>query len=170
MPSVAQRIASGERKRASPAEWSRRSSKRSMRVARKRASSASRQSSTVLVVDDDPSVLAALARLIRAAGFAVRTFDRPRALLASEMPKTDACMLIDVHLPEMSGLELCNALAASGRGLPAIMITGRTDDETRRLLEHADSVATLSKPVDEQVLFAAIGRALELSKSGAGDD
>ena len=88
----------------------------------------------MLVVDDDRSVLPALARLIRAAGFKVRSFDRPSALLASEMPKTNACMLIDVHLPEMNGIELCEVLAQSGRGLPAIIITGRNDAETRRLI------------------------------------
>src|SRR5215469_1406686 len=68
---------------------------------------------TVLVVDDDPSVLQALARLMRADGFRVRTFDRPGALLASEMPTINACMLVDVHLPEMNGFQLCKTLAQS---------------------------------------------------------
>lgn len=67
-------------------------------VAQKAISTASGTEATVLVVDDDRSVLPALARLIRAAGFKVRIFDRPSALLASELPKTNACMLIDVHL------------------------------------------------------------------------
>lgn len=103
-------------------------------VAQKAISTASGTEATVLVVDDDRSVLPALARLIRAAGFKVRSFDRPSALLASEMPKTNACMLIDVHLPEMNGIELCEVLAQSGRGLPAIIITGRNDAEMRRLI------------------------------------
>jgi FixJ family two-component response regulator len=120
----------------------------------------------VLVVDDDPSVLPALARLIRAIGLTVETFDRPSALLASKMPKSNACMLIDLYLPEMNGIELCNALAESGCDLPAIIITGRGDAETLRMLEHASSVATLAKPVDEQVLLEAITRALELSRGG----
>jgi FixJ family two-component response regulator len=88
-------------------------------------------------VDDDPSVLPALARLIRAAGLKVATFDRPSALLASEVPATNACMLVDVHLPEMSGIQLCEALVRSGRGLPAIIITGRNDVETRRVIARA---------------------------------
>ncbi len=125
---------------------------------------------TVLVVDDDPSVLPALARLIRAAGFRVRTFDRPSSLLASEMPKANACMLVDVHLPEMNGVELCEALAESGRGLPAILITGRTDAETRRLLERAHPIAALFKPVDERLLLEAVARALALSKGGGSSD
>ena len=51
---------------------------------------------TILVVDDDPSVLSAFTRLIRAAGFQVKAFDRPSALRASEVPKTKACMIVDV--------------------------------------------------------------------------
>lgn len=163
MPSIGQRVASGRRVTSVPSDRPRRLSKRRAPATETRTSPSSRQIATVVVVDDDSSVLPALARLIRAAGFAVRTFDRPSALLASEVPKTNACMLVDLHLPEMNGVELCKALGESGRGLPAIMITGRSDAETRRLLEHADSVATLSKPVDEQVLLAAIKRALACS-------
>ncbi len=138
--------------------------------ARTKSSLPIEKGATVLVVDDDPSFLPALARLIRAAGFQVRTFDRPSSLLASEMPKTKACMLVDVHLPEMNGVELCEALAESGRGLPAILITGRTDPETRRLLERAHPVAALFKPVDEQLLLEAVARALALSKAGRSGD
>jgi FixJ family two-component response regulator len=125
---------------------------------------------TVLVVDDDPSVLSALARLIRAAGFQVKAFDRPSALLASEVPTTKACMIVDVHLPEMNGIELCKALAASGRGLAAILITGRNDAETQRLIEKAHPVAALFKPVDERTLLEAVTQALALSNGDRGDD
>jgi len=119
---------------------------------------------TVLVVDDDPSVLQALARLMRADGFRVRTFDRPGALLASEMPTTNACMLVDVHLPEMNGFQLCKALAETGRGLPAIMITGRDDAETRRMIEREHPVAALFKPIEENALLEAVAHGLALSK------
>ncbi len=132
------------------------------------ASPGPRKAATVLVVDDDPSVLPALARLIRAAGFQVRVFDRPSALLASEVPKTKACMIADMYLPEMNGIELCRALAESGRGLPAILITGRNDAETRRLIEQAHPVAALFKPIDELVLLEALARALALSKNNRG--
>jgi FixJ family two-component response regulator len=63
----------------------------------------------------------------------------------------------------MSGSELCSALAASGRGLPAILITGRNDLATQRLIAKAQVVASLFKPVDEQALLDAIARALVLS-------
>jgi CheY-like chemotaxis protein len=115
---------------------------------------------TVVVVDDDPSVLRALSRLIQTAGFRVLAFDRPSALIASEIPKADACLIVDLNLPEMNGSELCSALTASGRGLPAILITGRDDSATQRLIKGTHPVAVLLKPVDERALFDAITRAL----------
>jgi FixJ family two-component response regulator len=122
-----------------------------------------RERATVIMVDDDPSVLCALSRLIQVAGFKVLAFDRPSAVLASALPKANACMLVDVNLPEMNGIELCNALAESGRGLPAILMTGRNDSATRRRIAEAHAIATLVKPVDERTLFDAIKRALALS-------
>ena len=120
------------------------------------------EDATVVVVDDDLSVLRALSRLIKAAGFRVLTFDRPSALLASAIPRANACMVVDMNLPEMSGTELC-VLAALGRGLPAILITGRNDLATQRLIAKVQVVASLFKPVDEGALFDAIARALALS-------
>jgi FixJ family two-component response regulator len=121
------------------------------------------EAATVVVVDDDPSVLRALSRLIQAAGFRVLTFDRPSALLASAIPRANACMVVDINLPEMSGSELCSVLAASGRGLPAILITGRNDLATQGLIAKTQVVVSLFKPVDERALFDAIARALALS-------
>ena len=120
---------------------------------------------TVVVVDDDQALLHALSRLIEAAGFRVLSFDRPSALLASAIPRANACMVVDIDLPEMNGSELCSALAASGRGLPAILITGRNDQATQRLIEEAHAVAALFKPFDERPLFDAIARALTLSEN-----
>jgi hypothetical protein len=57
------------------------------------------EAATVVVVDDDPSVLGALSRLIQAAGFRVPTFDRPGALLASPIPRVNACMMVDINFP-----------------------------------------------------------------------
>ena len=122
-------------------------------------------SPTVLVVDDDPSVLNALARLIRTAGFKVGTFDRPAALLADVLPTSNACLVIDVNLPEMNGVELCQTLVDSGRALPAILITARNDAFTHRLVEKAHTVAVLFKPIDEFALLGAITRAVAQSLS-----
>jgi FixJ family two-component response regulator len=124
----------------------------------------------VLLVDDDPSFLPAVARLIRSAGLKVNSFNRPSALLESEIPKTNACILVDVHMPEMNGIELCATLMQSGRSLPIIMITGRDDAETRRLIAQAHPLSALFKPVEDRILLEAIGRALALSKDSQSDD
>jgi two-component system response regulator FixJ len=92
-------------------------------------------------------------------GFEVRAFDGPRAVLASDIPKTDACLMVDVHLPEMNGVELCAALAAAGHRLPVIMITGHVDKATRELARRADPVAILFKPFSRGSLLAALSKA-----------
>jgi FixJ family two-component response regulator len=118
---------------------------------------------TVLVVDDDQSILKALSRLIRSAGLQVRTFDRPSSLLASRIPVANACLVIDINLPEMNGIELCHAIADSGHGLPIILITGRNPVDTRRIVTSVSTVAILYKPIDEGPFLEAITRAIALS-------
>jgi FixJ family two-component response regulator len=106
-----------------------------------------------------------LERLVRAGGFEVRAFESPKALLSSEIPQTRTCMIIDVNLPEMSGVELWEVLAATGHALPAIFITGLTDDpKTNRLLQRAEAVAILYKPFAAELLFDALSLAFSPSK------
>jgi len=114
----------------------------------------------LILVEDDLSVLRALRRLMLSAGFQVMAFDRPRAVLDSELPKTDACLIVDVHLPEMNGVQLCETLAASGCRLPVIMITGRLDEATHELTHRAKAVAVLFKPFTREALLEAISEAL----------
>ena len=114
----------------------------------------------IIVIDDDPSILRALRRLVSGAGFDVRTFDRPSALLKSELPKTGACLVVDIDLPEMNGVELCATLATSGCTLPVILITAHTDEETRRLADGARPVALLIKPFGRELLVNSIESAL----------
>lgn len=118
----------------------------------------------LIVVEDDLSVLRALRRLMLSAGFQVMAFDRPRAVLDSELPKTDACLVIDVHLPEMNGVQLCETLAAAGCQLPVIMITGHIDQATRELVRRAKAVALLFKPFTRDSLLEAITAALAAGK------
>jgi FixJ family two-component response regulator len=115
-----------------------------------------------IVIEDDPSMLRALRRLISGAGFEVRTFDRPSELLKSELPGTDACLIVDVHLPEMNGVELCEKLVAGGCELPVIMITAHGDDETRTLVGSAHPVAFLVKPFPRDRLLEALNHAMHL--------
>jgi two-component system, LuxR family, response regulator FixJ len=128
------------------------------------AHSQSEESRTVLVVDDDSRLLRTLARLIRSAGLKALTFDRPAHLLASEVPKTNVCLLLDVHLPEMTGVQLYEMLSIAQRDFPVIMMTGRDDAQTRHLLQRVSAVAILIKPFDEALLFDAIFRALALPR------
>ncbi len=113
----------------------------------------------VVLVEDDLSVLRSLRRLITAEGFEVRSFDRPGEVLGSQIPVCDACLLVDVHLPEMNGVELCEKLAASGCRLPAIMITAHQDGATRELTSRADPVAVLYKPFSRDSLLKALSNA-----------
>jgi len=115
---------------------------------------------TIIAVDDDPSILRALRRLLSGAGFDVLTFDRPSALLKSDLPKAGACLVVDIDLPEMNGVELCATLAASGCKLPVILITAHTDDETRKLADDAHPVALLIKPFGRELLMDSINSAL----------
>jgi len=114
----------------------------------------------IIVVDDDPSILRALRRLVSGAGFEVWTFDRPSALLKSDLPKTGACLIVDIDLPEMNGVELCATLVASGCKLPVILITAHTDEETRKLADSAHPVALLIKPFGRDLLVNSIESAL----------
>src|SRR5205823_5858434 len=90
---------------------------------------------TVLVIDDDESALNAIARLIRSAGFKVQMFREPKSVLAQKLPHHNVCLIADVYLPEMNGVELCDALTKIGHPLPTILITGRNDETTRKLFE-----------------------------------
>ncbi len=118
------------------------------------------KSRVIIVIEDDPSVLRALSRLLRAEEFAVSTFERPGAVLKADLPKSNACLLVDVHLPEMNGLKLCQALSASGCTLPVILMSGHLDAQTKESMREADAVATLTKPFGRDALLGAIGKAL----------
>ena len=123
----------------------------------------------MLVVDDDPSVLRSLNRLISASGFHVKAFGRPSELIADEIPKSNACIVADIDMPEMNGIEMCEVLKGSGRCLPTILITGRTDSRTHLMASQADAVAVLFKPFDKAPLLDAISRAISLSSRDGSD-
>ena len=131
-----------------------------------KAHTQSEEPRTVLVVDDDSRLLRSLARLIRSAGVNALTFERAAHLLASEVPETNVCLLLDVHMPEMNGVQLYEILAVARHDLPVIMMTGRDDAPTRHLLQRISAVAVLIKPFDESLLLDAIFRALALSRNG----
>ena len=129
-----------------------------------KANTQNKERRTVLVVDDDPRLLRSFATLIRSAGVNTLTFERPAHLLAAEVPETNVCLLLDVHMPEMNGVQLYETLTAGRPDLPVIMMTGRDDAQTRHLLQRVSAVAVLNKPFDEALLFDAIFRALALAR------
>jgi FixJ family two-component response regulator len=117
--------------------------------------------STIGIVDDDPSLRRALERLLRAAGFTVRTFDSAEALLGADMLDRINCLILDVHLGGLNGFELQERVAATHPGMPTIFITAFDDAPTRERARQAGAVDYLHKPFRERALLAAINRALD---------
>lgn len=118
---------------------------------------------TVIVVEDDASTLRALERLLRSFDFEAIGFRSAEAFLEHDVRYEQVCLLLDIFLPGMSGIELLTRLAASGRSIPTILMTAHDDEGTRRLLSEVGGSAVLYKPFDEDVLLAAVVRVLEHS-------
>jgi FixJ family two-component response regulator len=114
----------------------------------------------IAIVDDDVSMLRALRRLLRSVGFAVVTYASVEEFLQSGLQARISCLVLDVMMPGMSGLDLLDRLAASGMTLPGIIITACADEQTRLRAEQAGVVAYLRKPFEEEALLEAIQRAL----------
>jgi FixJ family two-component response regulator len=117
--------------------------------------------STIFVVDDDPSILRALERLMRGAGFSVRTFLSAETFLEGHDPAKPGCVVLDIALEGMDGLELQRLLDASGFERPIVFLTGKGDIPKSVQAMRAGAVNFLTKPVASQDLLAAIRDALE---------
>ena len=117
----------------------------------------------VFVVDDDASVRKALGRLIRAAGYDVQIFGAAAEYLAREAPQPPACLVLDIRMPDMTGIELQRTIEGTQMGVPIVFITGHGDDVIREQTLAAGAVDVLYKPVDDQTLLAAIEQALQRS-------
>jgi FixJ family two-component response regulator len=117
-------------------------------------------SSTVHVVDDDEAIRTATARLLTAAGYQVRTYPSAADFLNAIDPDASGCIILDVRLPDQSGLDLQVALADHAVLLPIIFVTGHGQiPDTVRAIQRG-AVDFLTKPVDGGVLLAAVSRAL----------
>jgi FixJ family two-component response regulator len=114
----------------------------------------------VFLVDDDPSVLRALSRLLRTAGYGARTFHSSREFLADHDPAVPGCLVLDLAMPGLNGLELQEALAASGSQRPIVFVSGHGDVSSSVQAMKAGAVDFLTKPVSEENLLAAVGRAI----------
>jgi len=124
---------------------------------------------TIFVVDDDESVRRALKRLMKSAGFKVDTFGSAREFLNTGGANRPGIMVVDVRMPEMTGLELQKQLAASGAKIPVIFISAHEDSRAVEMALAAGAEAFLYKPFDDQDLLAAIYRALDQTANNGAD-
>jgi FixJ family two-component response regulator len=113
----------------------------------------------VAVVDDDPSMLRATETLLDAHGFTTEVFASAEEFLARGAASQVDCLLLDIHLGGMSGIELRQKLTASGSALPVIFMTALDDETTRRQAQQAGCVAYLRKPHPAGQLIDAINKA-----------
>jgi len=112
------------------------------------------------IVDDDESARRGLTRLVNCGGIEARSFASAREFLDAKCQDEDACLVADVKMPEMSGLDLCRALSDAGAGIPVILITAYDTSENREAAMQAGAVAYLRKPVDGRALLDAVRWAL----------
>ena len=116
--------------------------------------------SIIYIVDDDASVRRALGRLLRAAGMDVRLFESARHFLDSDFTCENACLVADVKMPGLDGLELQQQLHEKGVDLPVIFVTGFDTEGTRDLAKASGAAGYFRKPVDDRALLDAIRWAL----------
>ena len=114
----------------------------------------------VSIVDDDPSVRIAMEGLVRSAGFIALVFDSAEQFLRSPRVNESACLITDVQMPGMSGLDLQHRLITQGSRIPTIFITAFPDQEIRRRALAAGAIAFLEKPFDGGTIVELLRDAL----------
>jgi len=124
----------------------------------------------VHIVDDDEAVRQSLAFLLSSTGLAVRLYDSASAFLAGLASVKGGCLITDMRMPDMTGLELLHALKARACGLPAIVITGHGDVALAVEAMKAGAVDFIEKPFDEEAILHAVQAALERGSEGEGGD
>ena len=117
--------------------------------------------SIVYVIDDDPSIREAIESLIRSVGMHVKTFASAQEFMATTRPDAPACLVLDVRMPGLSGLDLQRDLLNAGIRIPVIFITGHGDIPMSVRAMKAGAVEFLTKPFRDQDLLDAISQALE---------
>jgi FixJ family two-component response regulator len=118
----------------------------------------------VFVVDDDASVREALDSLLRSAGFLARTFPSTEAFLRADHNASAACLVLDVRMPGVNGLDFQQQLAEAGMNLPIIFITAHGDIPMSVRAMKAGAIEFLTKPFDDEQLLGAIAAALDVDR------
>lgn len=124
-------------------------------------SGAAPQTGLVVIVDDDAAVRVALDSLFRSIGFATRAFAAPAELLAATLPDAPGCLVLDVRLPGISGLDFQDQLTRLGNGLPIVFMTGHGDIPMSVRAMKAGAVDFLAKPFRDQDMLDAVMSAIE---------
>lgn len=123
----------------------------------------------VHVVDDDESIRRSLTGLLQSVGLRVTTYSSAQDFLAADLPDTPGCLVLDVHLPGLSGLELQRALVDTDRALPIIFLTGLGDIPTTVSAMKAGAVEFLTKPLNAAALLDAIRHAIDQDRNGRAE-
>ena len=114
----------------------------------------------VSIVDDDPSLRRSLRNLLTSVGFRVETFESAEVFLESSSRQDAGCLVLDLRMPGMSGLDLLRHLKASGSRIPVIVLTAHGDDDARQQSLRAGAVAFFDKPFQSDALIDAVRRVL----------
>lgn len=114
----------------------------------------------VFVVDDDDAVRDSVGTLLEAHGFPVRSFASAEEFLRSNFPGNTACLLVDYHMPEMTGIDLLNELKRRGFTYPSILITGLNDATIQKRADAAGVLEVLRKPTQHKAILDAVRNAL----------
>jgi FixJ family two-component response regulator len=125
--------------------------------------------SVVRVVDDEESVRRSLSGLLESVGLRVRTYGSAQDFLAIDSPDTPGCLVLDLHLPGMSGLDLQRQLTDSGRALPVIFLTGLADVPTAVHAMKGGAVEFLTKPLNAPALLDAVRHAIEKDREARAE-
>jgi len=118
---------------------------------------------TVVVIDDDLGVRRGLARLLRASGFEAETYASADAFLDRPAGDAGICLVLDIHLGGMSGLELADRLDEQGRSVPIVFISAQDGSLPAQRNSRSGTIAFLRKPFDESLLIEAVSRGLGLA-------
>jgi len=124
-------------------------------------SMAANPAGTVYIVDDDASFLRSVSRLLSAVGYTVQTFESAQDFMSRLSPEMSGCVVADLQMPGMNGLELQQALKLSTNPLPVIFLTGQGDIPTTVIAMRGGAVDFLVKRAPKEELLAAVGRAIE---------
>jgi FixJ family two-component response regulator len=119
----------------------------------------------IAIVDDDKSIRAATQDLLKAAGFHACTFEDAESFLDSPLRATAACLVTDMRMPGMSGLDLHGRLVAAGNGIPTVIITAHPEALTQQRAREAGITCYLTKPFTPDELLGCVREALEKSRA-----